>query len=122
MDDDVKARRAKVLKWRQSGRTFKEIAAELRVSSSRASQIYYKSLDDLDLPNPATPLTVGMPVANLPISRRARATLTDYATPLAELVGRDPGVLRSELLRLNHCDRRVLYEIEAILEKLRSEE
>lgn len=120
--DSVRSRRARVVERRRAGWKFADIARELGISSSRASQLYQRALADLEPPDPSVPLTLATPISRLPISRHARETLARYGVPLRNLVRQDHITLQSKLLQLPNCNRRVLNEIESLLEKLRSEE
>jgi orotate phosphoribosyltransferase-like protein len=114
---DVKARRARVFALRQQGLVFREIGEKLGISTSRATQLYHKGVEDAAALRSIKDFTVETPVELLPIRPQAREVLLRYGVPLSDLILRDRVALSADMLRLPNCNRRTWNEIEAVLDQ-----
>lgn len=113
-------RRNLVVRLRSQGRTFREIATELCVSTSRANQLYNRALvlQRERQRTAAANFTPETPIAELPISIRAVNSLSygGYET-LGDMLPLDRA-REQRLLALPNFARVCLNEVQAVVEKL----
>lgn len=110
-----KERRADIVRARRAGQTFRAIAEERGISRSRVAALYARGLrDECDAP-PSGPVTQTSNGAELPISRRARDSVTTLGLNLGQLLALPATDLRVSILRQPSGSKRVVNEVEAYL-------
>lgn len=108
------ARRTAIFERRRSGATFRVIGEEFGISRSRAEQLYARALLDQKLPMKS--LSPTSPIADLPLSARARNALADYPEiRIVDVLAQSSDQRARRLLPIANFGRAQLIELELAL-------